>query len=149
MTVFVRSAIPRLMSLSSASLAKNVGHVCHFPLSPSMRSSFTFPNSDDFAVDRVSTVWVPEVRHWSPSKPILLVGITGLGKPKEIKNKNDNVFSLVSRKEGKAKAREVGAYRYIQCDLSSVPSVNRVFQESVRAYRDYESKLESPGCLLQ
>lgn len=95
---------------------------------------------------------MPEVRHWSPSKPILLVGITGLGKPKEIKNENNNVFSLVSRKEGKAKAREVGAYRYIQCDLSSVPSVNRVFQESVRAYRDYDSKLKSRGghgCLLQ
>lgn len=31
MTVFVRSATPRLMSSSSASLVKNAGHVCHFP----------------------------------------------------------------------------------------------------------------------
>lgn len=96
----------------------------------------------------MSTLWVPEVRHDCPIVPIILVGITGLENSEESKDENDNVGRIT--KEGVAKAREIGAYQYFECDLESPSSVVPVFYESVRACRAPRNKPKRSGdCSLQ
>lgn len=102
-----------------------------------------------FTVEHVSTLWEPELYHHVPSVPTILVGITGLEKSEESKDENDNV-GRITKEEGEAKAKEIGAYRYFECDLESPSSVVPVFFESVRACRAPRSKPQKSGdCSLQ
>lgn len=80
----------------------------------------------------MSTVWAPEIKRVVPHARILLVGITGLEIPEKSENENDNVLPIVTQREGEAKAREIGALRYLECDLNSTENVRDVFLTAVR-----------------
>ena len=111
-----------------------------------------FSRSCRFTVERVSTLWFPEVSHYCPTVPIILVGITDPEKSKESKNENENEGDppVITQEECEAKAREICAYRYLECDLESPSSVTQVFHESVRACRAPRTKHKQSGdCSLQ
>ena len=147
-TVSVRCAIQGLMSLSSVIQSSCARHVClcfshHFLLdslhSPCLMCVLLW------TVNSVSTHWVPELRKHVPSVPIVLVGTI---YSKDHLNDNEYEVSVITTKEGQEKAEEIGAQRFIECDLASVDSVMEVLNEACRAALGLPPKREK-GCCLQ
>ena len=99
-----------------------------------------------WTVNSVSTHWAPELREHVPSVPIVLVGTI---YSKDHLNDNENEVSVITTKEGRDKAEEIGAQRFLECDLGSADSVAEVINEACRAALGLPPKRETEGCCLQ
>ena len=97
----------------------------------------------------MSSVWAPELRHFLPDVPIVLVGTTDPEHSPADVACNNNEFSFVTTKEGRAKAKQIGAQRFLECDLGSADSVAEVINEACRAALGLPPKRETEGCCLQ
>ena len=94
----------------------------------------SYPQSDVFLVafavdsrtsfDNVKAKWVPEVRHYCPGVPILLVG-TKVDLRKQGQGS-------VSAEEGLELARKLGATKYVECSALSQKGLKNVFDEAIR-----------------
>ena len=105
----------------------------------------SYPQTDVFLIcfsvvsassfDNVSTKWVPEVRHHCPSTPIILVGtkIDLRGDEDTIAKLSQKHKSPITEEEGKAKAAEVGAVKYLECSAATQQGLVEVFHEAIRA----------------
>ncbi|EFA06292.1 ras-like GTP-binding protein rhoA [Tribolium castaneum] len=83
----------------------------------------------------VSAKWCPEVRHFCPNVPILLIGTKNdLREDKEELEKLKMMKkSPVTRDEAEAMARTIGAVCYIECSAKTKYNVQEVFKEAARA----------------
>jgi len=73
--------------------------------------------------------WAPELKHHCPGVPFLLVGI---------QDPPNDALDTASRKkarldEGTKLAREIGAEKYVECELTSQRGVKNVFDEAIVA----------------
>ncbi|XP_056311394.1 ras-related C3 botulinum toxin substrate 1-like [Danio aesculapii] len=94
---------------------------------------FSTVDSDSF--ENVSEKWLPEVRHFCPDIPIILVGMQiDLRKDKlTIEYLEEIKHTPVTFHRGLAKAEEVGAVTYVECSAKTLKGVKTVFEEAVRA----------------
>jgi len=87
------------------------------------------------SLENIPEKWTPEVRHFCPTVPIVLVG-----------NKKDLRFDDVTRRElakskqepvktedGRAMAEKIGAYAYLECSAKLNEGVREVFETATRA----------------
>jgi len=87
------------------------------------------------SLENIPEKWTPEVRHFCPTVPIVLVG-----------NKKDLRFDDQTRKElskskqepvrtedGRAMAEKIGAYAYLECSAKLNEGVREVFETATRA----------------
>ncbi|RKP10267.1 RhoA protein [Thamnocephalis sphaerospora] len=84
----------------------------------------------------VADKWAPEVAHFCERVPILLVGCkTDLrdcsGALREIGSEDGT--AIVTREQGEAMAREIGALRYMECSARTRVGVEEVFELAARA----------------
>lgn len=104
-----------------------------------------YPSTDAFilcfAVDRPDTFitlpekWIPEIRHFCPKVPIVLVGTK-----KDLRNDAVTIDYLAKRRmkpvstaEGRSMAEKVGAFAYIECSAFNNGGVREVFETAVCA----------------
>lgn len=126
-------------------------HFCHPPLPHTGQEDYdrlrplSYPDTDVilmcFSIDSPDSLenipekWTPEVRHFCPTVPIVLVG-----------NKKDLRFDDVTRRElakskqepvktedGRAMAEKIGAYAYLECSAKLNEGVREVFETATRA----------------
>ncbi|KAB1228266.1 Rac-like GTP-binding protein 7 [Morella rubra] len=76
--------------------------------------------------------WVPELRHYAPSVPIILVGT-------KLDLREDEQFHLnypgactISTKQGEELQRQIGAAVYIECSSKTQQNVKAVFDSSIK-----------------
>lgn len=87
------------------------------------------------SLENIPEKWTPEVRHFCPTVPIVLVG-----------NKKDLRFDDATRRElakskqepvktedGRAMAEKIGAYAYLECSAKLNEGVREVFETATRA----------------
>ena len=87
------------------------------------------------SLENIPEKWTPEVRHFCPTVPIVLVG-----------NKKDLRFDDVTRRElakskqepvktedGRAMAEKIGAYAYLECSAKLNEGAREVFETATRA----------------
>ncbi|KAJ5071050.1 gtp-binding protein rho4 [Anaeramoeba ignava] len=91
--------------------------------------------------NNVKEKWQPEVLHFCPKTPIILVGlkIDLRGDPEtleRLKKRNENI---ISSDQGKQLATEINAFSYIECSAKTRENLKDVFQESVRAAKSRKS----------
>ena len=101
------------------------------------------PSSSCCSVDGIITRWYPEVRHYCPDVPFILVGVTdstvstSAESTHSATDGNDNNITAEAvsfmHKKGLAVARKIRAARYLECDLADPESVRAVFYEAVRS----------------
>merc|ERR1712018_480317 len=79
--------------------------------------------------------WTPEVKHFCPSVPIILVG-----NKKDLRNDPDTIKELgkmrqepVKPEEGRAMAEKIDAFAYLECSAKSKEGVREVFETATRA----------------
>jgi len=113
----------------------------------------SYPNTDVFLVcfsidsqhsyENVLSKWSPEVKHFSPNVPIILVGTKADLRSSE---SSDNLVSQADAKKLKSKIK---AFRYVECSAKTRENLGEVFQEAARAVlKRKEKKININNCIL-
>lgn len=95
-------------------------------------------------LENVQEKWAPEVKHFCPKTPIVLVGIKKdtRNDPYEMKRK------LVTSQEGQLMAEQIHAFAYIECSAKTREGVGEVFETATRAALQVKKGKEVKKCLL-
>lgn len=105
----------------------------------------SYPQTDVFLIcfsigsppsyDNVAAKWFPEINHHAPGVPIILVGTKmDLREEKETKIRLQQMnMDVVSYEQGLAKAKEIGATKYMECSALTQRNLKSVFDEAIRA----------------
>lgn len=75
----------------------------------------------------IKSKWFPEIRHYCPNTPIILVA-TKTDLRDDEKHKN-----TVTSSEGKALAEELNAVNYLECSAQNGDGVRGVFDQAIRS----------------
>lgn len=87
------------------------------------------------SLENIPEKWTPEVKHFCPNVPIILVG-----NKKDLRNDSNTIHELakmkqvpVSIEEGKQMAEKIQAYSYLECSAKTKDGVRDVFESATRA----------------
>jgi len=78
------------------------------------------------SLNNVKSKWFPEIKHYCPNTPIILVATkTDL--------RNDESRKMIEAKDGKNMADELGAVGYLECSARTGDGIQGVFDQAIRA----------------
>ncbi|XP_030627128.1 rho-related GTP-binding protein RhoB-like isoform X2 [Chanos chanos] len=100
------------------------------------------------SLENIPEKWVPEVKHFCPDVPIILVA-----NKKDLRN-DESVRTELSRLKqepvktevGRAMAVRIGAYDYMECSAKTKDGVREVFETATRAA--LQKRPTSVGCCV-
>uniref|UniRef100_A0A8B9LBT8 Rho-related GTP-binding protein RhoG n=1 Tax=Astyanax mexicanus TaxID=7994 RepID=A0A8B9LBT8_ASTMX len=94
-----------------------------------------FSISDPTSYDNVKLKWYPEVSHYCPNVPFLLVGtqVDNRGDSTVLENLKEQKLTPVTQQQGQALAQKIGAIKYLECSALTQRRMREVFMEAVRA----------------
>jgi len=111
----------------------------------------SYPDTDvvliAFAVDshasleNVSRIWVPEIKHFCPSVPFILVA-------NKVDLRNDNK-ECVTYEEGLSLAKQIRASAYLECSALNKLGVREVFEAASKAAIDYKGTKKKNKCFCK
>uniref|UniRef100_A0A1I8HET4 Rho-related GTP-binding protein RhoU n=1 Tax=Macrostomum lignano TaxID=282301 RepID=A0A1I8HET4_9PLAT len=87
------------------------------------------------ALDRVTARCAPELRHFCPRVPLILLGIKrDLRRDERTRYELARISpELITAEQGWAMAEKIGAVSYMECSLSDKADVQKVFEAATRA----------------
>jgi len=107
----------------------------------------SYPDTDvvliAFAVDsqasleNVSRIWVPEIKHFCPNVPYILVA-----NKIDLRGENKDCITF---EEGKSLAAQIGASAYLECSALNKIGIREVFEASSKAAMNYK-RPKKKGC---
>ena len=94
--------------------------------------SLTYPPS----FENVSEKWVPEIKHFSPKTPFVLVGTQSdlRDDPLTLEKLKQSKQKPVSSEQGRKLAKLVKARAYIECSALTQRGVKEVFDQAMVAH---------------
>lgn len=102
------------------------------------------------SLENIPEKWTPEVKHFCPNVPIILVG-----NKKDLRNDPTTIRELAKMKqepvkpeEGRAMAEKINAFAYLECSAKSKEGVREVFETSTRAALQVKKKKKGRCRLL-
>lgn len=121
--------------------------------------SISYPDTDVilmcFSIDSPESLenipkkWTPEVKHFCPNVPIILVG-----NKKDLRNDESTKRELMKMKQepvrpedGRAMAEKINAYRYLECSAKTKEGVHEVFKNATRAALQKTKKKKNWKCV--
>ena len=95
------------------------------------------------SLENIPEKWTPEVKHFCPNVPIILVG-----NKKDLRNDPNTIKELgnmkqkepVKPEEGTAMAEKINAFAYLECSAKSKEGVREVFETATRAALQVKKK---------
>ncbi|KAM3727056.1 Ras-like GTP-binding protein rhoA [Dirofilaria immitis] len=94
------------------------------------------------SLENISEKWTPEVRHFCPNVPIILVG-----NKKDLRNDPQMVRELAKMKQepvrpeqGRAIAEQIGAFAYLECSAKTKDGIREVFEKATQAALQQKKK---------
>lgn len=102
------------------------------------------------SLENIPEKWTPEVKHFCPNVPIILVG-----NKKDLRNDPVTIKELskmkqepVKPEDGRAMAEKINAFAYLECSAKSKEGVREVFETSTRAALQVKKKKKGRCRLL-
>jgi len=102
------------------------------------------------SLENIPEKWTPEVKHFCPNVPIILVG-----NKKDLRNDQNTIRELSKMKQepvpedqGKTMAEKVGAYAYLECSARTKDGVRAVFETATRAALQTKKGKGKKCCVL-
>merc|ERR1719391_1664654 len=100
------------------------------------------------SLENIPEKWTPEVKHFCPNVPIILVG-----NKKDLRNDPNTIKELgkmkqepVKPEEGRAMAEKINAFAYLECSAKSKEGVREVFETATRAALQVRKKKKNRLC---
>ncbi|CAK8683150.1 transforming protein RhoA [Clavelina lepadiformis] len=100
------------------------------------------------SLENIPEKWTPEVRHFCPSVPIILVG-----NKKDLRGDHSTIRELSKMKqepvkfeEGAQMAEKIGAYGYMECSARTKDGVREVFELATKAALQTKKRKKKGGC---
>ncbi|KAL9979225.1 hypothetical protein ACROYT_G016856 [Oculina patagonica] len=92
------------------------------------------------SLENIPKKWFPEVSHFCPNVPIILVGNKkDLRDDQETKEKLSKLGKApVTSEEGRAMCERINGYAYMECSAKTMDGVRDVFETAARAALTYE-----------
>ena len=94
-----------------------------------------FSITDKSSLNRAKSNWIPEIQHYVPEVPFILVG-----NKSDLRNDQNMIDELaekglnfVTEEEAQTIAKEVGAVKYCECSALTQEGLKYIFDEAVRA----------------
>ena len=88
--------------------------------------------------DNLTTVWIPEIKRYCTEKNIKIMLV---GTKTDLRNDENTLKALqaegkspITREQGEAKAREIGAIGYAECSAVKNDGVKEVFDKAITHY---------------
>jgi len=116
----------------------------------------SYPQTDVFLIcfsiisppsfENVTAKWYPEVSHHCAKVPIVLVGTKlDLREDKETVDKlrQKHKCGPITYEQGLAKAKEINAFKYLECSALTQKGLKQVFDEAIRAVLNPQPKPKS------
>ncbi|CAG2103959.1 unnamed protein product [Medioppia subpectinata] len=101
------------------------------------------------SLENIMEKWTPEVKHFCPNVPIVLVG-----NKKDLRNDNNTIRELgkmkqepVRSEQGRLMAEKINAFGYLECSAKTKEGVREVFEMATRAALQVKKKKKKP-CLI-
>ena len=102
------------------------------------------------SLENIPEKWTPEVKHFCPTVPIILVG-----NKKDLRHDEHTRRELSAMKQepvkledGRTMADKIGAYAYMECSAKSKEGVREVFETATRAALQTKKKSKFFHCRL-
>uniref|UniRef100_A0A8L2QZ13 Ras homolog family member A n=1 Tax=Rattus norvegicus TaxID=10116 RepID=A0A8L2QZ13_RAT len=102
------------------------------------------------SLENIPEKWTPEVKHFCPNVPIILVG-----NKKDLRNDEHTRRELAKMKqepvkpeEGRDMANRIGAFGYMECSAKTKDGVREVFEMATRAALQARRGKKKSGCLI-
>ncbi|KAE8293525.1 Rho-related GTP-binding protein RhoA-C [Larimichthys crocea] len=102
------------------------------------------------SLENIPEKWTPEVKHFCPNVPIILVG-----NKKDLRNDEHTRRELAKMKQepvkyedGKDMANRISAYGYQECSAKTKDGVREVFEMATRAALQAKKRGKKSNCLL-
>ena len=101
------------------------------------------------SLENIPEKWNPEVKHFCPNVPIILVG-----NKKDLRNDEATKKELMKMRQepvrpeqGRAMSDKIGAYAYLECSAKTKEGVRAVFETATKAAL-HSKKRQSSRCNL-
>jgi len=102
------------------------------------------------SLENIPEKWTPEVRHFCPNVPIILVG-----NKKDLRNDKSTIQELMKMKQEPVRLEDVrntaikiGAFDYLECSAKTKDGVRQVFETATRAALQVKKKGRKKCALL-
>ncbi|XP_042372305.1 rho-related GTP-binding protein RhoA-C-like [Plectropomus leopardus] len=102
------------------------------------------------SLENIPEKWTPEVKHFCPNVPIILVG-----NKKDLRNDEHTRRELAKMKQepvkledGKEMSNHISAYGYQECSAKTKDGVREVFEMATRAALQAKKRGKKSTCLL-
>jgi len=102
------------------------------------------------SLENIPEKWTPEVKHFCPNVPIILVG-----NKRDLRNDDVTKRELAKLKQepvrfddGKAMADKINAYEYLECSAKTKDGVREVFETATKAALQTKNKKKRKCCIL-
>ncbi|XP_048034608.1 ras-related C3 botulinum toxin substrate 1-like isoform X1 [Megalobrama amblycephala] len=88
-----------------------------------------------FSFENILQKWYPEVRHFCPCTPIILVGtkLDLRGNEDTIERLKKENETPITYHQGLEMATDIGAVKYLECSALTQQGIKTVFDEAIRA----------------
>jgi len=90
-----------------------------------------FSTISQASYDAIKEKWAPEVHHYVPNIPHLLVGTKIDLRESKAPDPNSGKYEPITTEQGKVMADEIGAIKYMEVSSKTSKGVNEVFNEAV------------------
>ncbi|XP_042639142.1 transforming protein RhoA-like [Orycteropus afer afer] len=102
------------------------------------------------SLENILEKWTPEVKHFCPNVPIILVG-----NKKDLRNNEHTRWELAKMKqepvkpeEGRDMANRIGAFGYMECSVKIKDGMREVFEMAPRAALQARHGKKKSGCVV-
>ncbi|KAJ1138606.1 hypothetical protein NDU88_004987 [Pleurodeles waltl] len=102
------------------------------------------------SLENIPEKWTPEVKHFCPNVPIILVG-----NKKDLRNDEHTRKELIKMKqepvkpdEGRDMANRINAFGYLECSAKTKDGVREVFEMATRAALQVRKHRKKQRCLI-
>ncbi|XP_072402200.1 ras-like GTP-binding protein Rho1 isoform X2 [Diabrotica undecimpunctata] len=120
------------------------------PLSYSRTSVVLICFAVDFpdSLSNVKEKWYPEVKHFLPYVPYILVAnkLDLRTDPEAIKTLGDKNLHPVSQEEGERMAKKIKAIKYMECSAKHLFGIKPIFEEAARIALETKTKSKMKHC---
>ncbi|KAI6239814.1 Rho-1 [Aphelenchoides fujianensis] len=102
------------------------------------------------SLDNIPEKWTPEVCHFCPNVPIILVGNKKdlRTDPQTIRDLDRNKQEPVKTDQAKAIAEQIGAFAYLECSAKAKEGIREVFEKATQAALQQKKKKKKPCSIL-